>query len=162
MKILRLLAPTLLACLLVTSVLARVGEPVARIKERFGKPDPKSPKNMVIWFIETNNGPLVYTVTYNAKGISIAEGLKPLKSAVLTARSANDFIQDQVALIKDGAATRIMKPGERFEFAGQPFVCGENEFVLMDNTHDLLVIWARGSTGTVLAVSREMFQRPGG
>jgi hypothetical protein len=141
--------------------LARVGEPVAKIKERFGKPEPKPPKNMVVWLIETNNGPLIYTVTYNAKGISIAEGLKPLKTAVLTARSANDFIQDQVALIKDPATTRIMKPGEKFEFAGQPFTCGENEFVLMNNANDLLVIWSRGTDGTVLAVCREMLQRPG-
>ncbi len=142
--------------------LARVGEPVAKIKERFGKPDPKSPKNMVIWFIETTNGALVYTVTYNAKGISIAEGLKPLKSAFLSAELAHNFIQDQVVLIKDSPTTRIVKPGEKYEFAGQAFVCAENEFVVLDQANDLLIIWSRGSTGTILAVSREMIQRTGG
>ncbi len=155
----------LFACLLglaTAAGFARVGEPVAKIKERFGKPDPQSPKNMVIWFIETNNGPLVYTVNYNAKGISIAEGLKPLKSAVLNAESAQNFIHDQVVLIKDSSTTRIVKVGEKYEFAGQAFVCAENEFVVLDQTHDLLIIWSRAGVGAIMAVSREMVQRTGG
>ena len=135
--VLRPLVTTLLACLVVAVV-------------------------EVIWFIETTNGALVYTVTYNANGISIAEGLKPLKSADLTAESAKNFIQDQVSLIKDSSTTRIVKPGEKYEFAKQAFVCAENEFVVLDQTNDLLIIWSRGSAGTILAVSREMIQRTGG
>lgn len=157
----RPLSAVLLACLMAAAASARVGESVASIKERFGKPDPKSPKNMVIWFIEASNGPLVYTVTYNAKGFSIAEGLKPLKTATLTAESAKNFIQDQVALIKDSSTTRVVKPREKYAFGGQAFMCAEDEFVVLDQANDLLIVWSRGGVGSVLAVSREMLQPAG-
>ena len=156
----RTLPLLLLAGLALATAHARVGEPIAQIKARFGKPDPQSPKNMVVWFIETNNGALVYTVNYNAKGMSIGEGLKPLKKAQLTTASAKDFLQDQMFLIKDSPTARVVKPGEKYDFAGQSFVCAEDDFVLMDETKDLLIIWSRGGVGQVMAVCREMLLHP--
>src|SRR5258708_27548326 len=91
----------LLALTAVTSF-ARVGDPLARLRERFGKaPDPQSPKGMAGWVIQSIDGALVYTVTLNAKGISIAEGIKPLKRAVLTAENPQDFVNDQMVLLND-------------------------------------------------------------
>ena len=150
----------LLAGLALSSAHARVGEPIAQIKARFGRPDPQSPKNMVVWFIETDNGALVYTVNYNAKGMSIGEGLKPLKNAQLTSASAKDFLSDQMFLIKDSPTAHIVKPGEKYDFAGQSFLCDVNDFVVMDETKDLLIIWSRGGTGQIMAVSREMLLHP--
>lgn len=150
----------LLATVLAASpAVARVGEPVSQIKERFGKPDPHSPKGMVIWFIEAANGPLVYTVNFNAKGISIAEGLKPLKNALLAVSSAKDFIQDQMVRINNSPTARVLKAGETYEFGGQAFVCNEGEFVALDPKQDLLIIWSQAGTGAVMALSREMLQR---
>ena len=156
----RSLLATLCLCLTAATVQARVGEPIAQIKARFGKPDPQSPKNMVIWFIETDKGPLVYTVNYNAKGLSIGEGLKPLKNSSLPNSSAKDFLQDQMIRVKDSPTTRVVKPGEKYDFAGHPFVCEADDFVVLDETLDLLIIWSRGGTGQVMAISREMLDHP--
>ena len=153
----------LLFALTAASGFARVGEPLAKLKERFGKaPDPQSPKGMAIWFIESIDGALVYTVTLNAKGISIAEGIKPLKRAQLTTDIAQDFINDQLVLLKDSKTARRVLPGEKYEFAKQLFVCAENEFVMVDEPRDLLIIWSRAGIPTVMAVTREMLLPSGG
>lgn len=153
----------LLAAILLAPAAARVGESEAALKEVFGKaPDPKSPKGMAVWFIETRNGPLVYTVTLNAEGHSIAEGIKPLKQAVLTAAMAQDFIQNQIAPFRDSKTARVVPAGEKYTFGGQAFTCAEHEFVLLDEANDLLIIWSRGGIATIIAVNREMVQRTGG
>ena len=153
----------LFSAALVAPAPARVGEPLAKIKAHFGKsPDPQSPKNMAVWFIESTNGALVYTVTLNAKGVSIAEGIKPLKRAVLTTEIAQDFIRDQMVLLKDSKTARVVPPGEKYEFAKQSFVCAENEFVMLDEPNGLLIIWSRAGTPSIMAVTREMMLQMGG
>jgi hypothetical protein len=142
---------------------ARVGEPLAKLKERFGKaPDPQSPKNMAVWFIESIDGPLVYTVTLNAKGLSIAEGIKPLKRAILTAQIAQDFLQDQMVLLKDSKTARVVPTGGKYEFAKQSLVCAEGEYVVVDEPNGLLLIWSRAGIPSVMAVTREMLLPAGG
>src|SRR5882672_8263302 len=98
----RLLAPrSLLVVALVFSAAtspahARLGDTLAKLKEHFGKPPPQdSKKDSVYWLFEGEDGQLVYTVTFNAKGLSIAEGLKPLKFARLTRDTAENFINGQ-------------------------------------------------------------------
>ncbi len=153
----------LLLTLTAGSGFARVGEPLAKLKEHFGKaPDPQSPKGKAVWFIESIDGPLVYTVTLNTKGVSIAEGIKPLKRALLTTTIAQDFINDQMVLLRDSKTARQVLPGEKYEFAQQLFVCAENEFVVVDEPRDLLIIWSRAGIPTVMAVTREMLLPSGG
>lgn len=157
MKKIRLPAVLLLLVLSAATVTARVGEPLAKIRERFGRaPEHGSPKNMAVWFIESIDGALVYTVTLNAKGLSIAEGIKPLKRALLTTKIAQDFLQEQMAPFADAKTSRVVAPGEKYEFARQSFVCAENEWVLLDEPNGLLLIWSRGGIPSVMAVSREM------
>lgn len=149
--------------MMATAGLARVGEPLAKIAERFGKgPERESPKGMAIWFIESIDGALVYTVTLNAKGISIAEGIKPVKRALLTKDIAQDFIDDHLVLLKDSKTARRVQPGEKYVFAQQAFVCGELEYVMVDEARDLLLIWARAAPTSVMAVTREVLLPPGG
>jgi hypothetical protein len=154
---------TLLLALTAVTGFARVGEPLAKIRERFGKaPDPQSPKHMAVWFIESIDGALVYTVTLNAKGVSIAEGIKPLKRAILTTKIAQDFLQDQMVLLKDSKTTRVVPPGEKYEFAKQSFVVAENEYVVLDEPAGLLLIWSRAAIPSVMAVTRELLQQQTG
>jgi hypothetical protein len=154
--------PLLLLVALAAPAPARIGEPLAKLKERFGKaPDPQSPKGKAVWFIESIDGPLVYTVTLNAKGVSIGEGIKPLKRGLLTTQIAQDFLNDQLSLLKDSKTARTMKPGENYTFAQQAFVCGEQEYVVVDEPNNLLVVWSRGGIPAVMAITREMLLPPG-
>ncbi len=163
MKTSRLLSSVL--CLLAgfgltaTPGFARIGEPLAKLKDRFGKaPDPQSPKGKAVWFIESIDGPLAYTVTLDSHGVSIGEGIKPLKRAILTTQIAQDFVNDQLTLLKDSKTARIVKPGENYSFAGQTFVCAAQEYVVVDEPANLLVIWSRAGIPTVMAITREMLQ----
>lgn len=158
---------SLFACLLLSAVASRaaLGEAQAEIQKRFGRPDPwlqqGSQKNVVIWAIETPQSErLIYTVTFNAKGHSIAEGLKPVRRAVLTDALAQQFVDNQLAVHPDADAPRTPKPGEKYTFAGQEFVCAANEAVWVDEAHDFLVVWVKDPKGKghVLAVRAEMLR----
>ena len=162
-KFIRSLLVLLLLALTTTTGFARLGDSLAKLKEHFGKsPDPKSPKGMAVWFVESVDGPLVYTVTLNAQGVSIAEGIKPLKRAVLTQQIAQDFLEDQMTLTKDSKTARILKPGDKYEFAKQVYACGDHEWVLVDDARGILLIWAQGGIPSIMAVTREMMMRSGG
>ncbi len=115
---------------------------------------------MAVWFIESIDGTLVYTVTLNAKGVSIAEGIKPLKRGQLTEKIATDFLQDQMVLLKDSKTAREVKPGEKYSFAGQSFTCAPEEFVMLDEERGLLLVWSRAALPSVMAVTREMLEHP--
>src|SRR4051812_34779718 len=131
---LRRLALLLLFGLTAVSGYARLGETLAQLKEHFGTPpDPKSPKGLLVWFVESIDGPLVYTVTLNAKGVSIAEGMKSVKRGVMTQKIVQDFLEDQMALVKDSKTARVVPPGEKYAFAKQGFTCGPKEWVLVDD-----------------------------
>ncbi len=140
---------------------ARIGDTLAKLKSHFGaSPERESPKNMAIWFIESIDGALVYTATFNAQGLSISEGIKPLKRAVLTTKIAEDFIRDQMVPLEGSPTSRVVPPGQAYLFAGQSLVCGENEFVMVDDGRGLLLIWSRGGIPSVMAISREMLLTP--
>src|SRR5258708_7089771 len=88
-----LLVAALVLSAAATSAHARLGESLAKIKEHFGKPQPQTQKDAVFWLFEGEDGQLVYTVTLNAKGVSIAEGLKPLKSPGPTRKPPENLIE---------------------------------------------------------------------
>ncbi|HVT74198.1 MAG TPA: hypothetical protein VHD61_13765 [Lacunisphaera sp.] len=151
----------LLFALAAATGFARIGETLDLLTKRFGKgPERDSPKHMAVWFIESIDGALVYTVTLNAKGVSIAEGIKPLKRAQLTEKIATDFLQDQMTLLKDSKTARQVKPGEKYAFAGQSFTCGEGEYVVLDEERGLLLVWSRAGVPSVMAITREMLAHP--
>jgi hypothetical protein len=155
-----------LTCLLLAvgpAARAALGESESEIHRRFGRPDPLlqqgQQKNVTLWSIETPQSErLVYTVTFNAKGRSMGEGLKPVRRAVLTSDYAQGFVDSQLAMHPQATpeTTRQPKPGEKYTFAGQEFACGADEKVWVDTTHDFLIVWLQGPKGHVLAVRAEM------
>lgn len=153
----RLLVLFLFACLLPLSGYARPGETLDKIKERFGKPQPQTRKESYVWTFEaTEGGLLIYTVTFDAKGLSIAEGLKPFKRAVFSAEVAQNFIDFQLEPYKDSKTLRIVKPGDKYVFGGKEFVCGENEYVVLDDGNRVLLVWSRAGIPSVIVVRPEM------
>lgn len=156
-----LLAAALVALAAAIPASARIGENLDLLTKRFGKgPERDSPKHMAVWFIESIDGPLVYTVTLNAKGVSIAEGIKPLKRAILTTKIAEDFLADQLNVIKDSKTARVVKVGEKYSFAGQSFTANKDEYVVVDEERGVLLVWAQGGIPSVMAVTKERLQQP--
>ena len=155
--VLRLLVAALLLAVAATPAQARLGETLDKIKERFGKPQPQTRKEAYVWTFEAEQGGLlIYTVTFDAKGLSIAEGIKPFKNAVFTADVARDFIGYQLETIKDSKTLRIIKPGEKYRFGGKDFVCAELEYVAVDESNSLLLVWSRVGIPSVIVVRPAM------
>jgi len=155
---LRFLFVVLFAGLTVVPAQARLGEAQADIMKRFGKPEAQPRKDTVFWLFEAgDSGQLLYTVTFNAKGLSIAEGLKPVKRASFTSKTAMDFIETQLVPNRDSKTQRIVPHGEKYRFAGQNFVCAANEYVVLDEPRGLLLIWTQVVDPAVLVVGPEMF-----
>lgn len=138
---------------------ARLGETLSEIKKQFAQPPAQSNKDTAFWLIEGKDGLLVYTITFNAKGLSIAEGLKPVRRARFTQENATDFIAAQTAHLKDSKTMLPVAPGEKYRFAGQDFVCASEERILLDEPNSLLVIWNQSFAPSVVVVAPEMFQR---
>ena len=141
---------------------ARLGETLADLKKRYDSPAPqirRDDTNATWLFDEGDSGQLAYTVTFNAKGRSIAEGMKPVKRARFSKETALEFIEMQLAPYRDSKTQRILKPGEKYRFAGQDFTCGKEEYVVLDEPRGLLLIWSQGVDPSVMVVSPEMFQR---
>ena len=151
-----LLAAFLLLGLTAATAHARLGDTMAQLKKQFGSPEPQSRKNVAVWFFEIQDGRMIYTVTFNAKGQSIAEGLKPIMNALFTSNIAQNFIEAQVGPFRDSKTLRTLDPGEKYTFAGQAFSCGAQERVLVDEANDFLIIWTRTGLPAVMAVRREM------
>jgi hypothetical protein len=149
-----------LTCLLLAVVpaLARVGEPLAEIRKRYGKPQGTPDSRTTFWMFENDFGAMHYTVTVNDKGISIAEGLKPYRRTRFTALDAETFISMQFAGKPEGDR-RIVTPGQAYRFGGQDFVCAPLEHVVIDETAGILLIWIKAEPPSVLAVSPEMVQQ---
>ena len=138
---------------------ARLGESTADLKKRFGKPELESRKDNIFWLFEGDNGQLLYTVTLNAEGRSIAEGLKPHKRARFHESDARVFMDSQLAPFEGSKTLRVVKPGEPYRFAGQDFVCDALEHVVLDEPRGLLLVWNKSVNPSVLVVSPAMFQR---
>ena len=155
----RLLLVLLLAVLAAAPAQARLGETLSEIGKNFGKPQGQPSKGVAFWMFEGEDGLLNYSVTFNAKGLSIAEGLKPVRRARFSEKTATDFIATQVAHLEDSKTLRIVAVGEKYRYAGQDFVCAPNEYVALDEPRGLLLIWSKVVDPAVMVVAPEMFQR---
>ena len=156
----RCLTIVLLAGLLITPGQARLGESIVKLKERFGQPASQGRKdsNAAVWFFEVEDGQLVYTVTFNAKGQSIAEGLKPLKHAQFKRETVQDFIDSQMEPYRGSKTTRTVKPGENYSFAGKLLICAAQESIIVDDPNGILIVWTRGGLPSVIVVGPEMMK----
>jgi hypothetical protein len=138
---------------------ARLGESGADLRKRFGRPESQPSKDVLVWLIEEPSGALLYTVTLDEGGRSIAEGLKPFRQAPFSEQSARNFIKEQLSVLADIRTARAVKAGESYVFGGETLVCGENEQVIVDDANNLLVIWATRPAPSVLAATHEMLRR---
>ena len=154
----RFLFVLLLVGLLASSAQARLSETLSEIKKRYDSPAAQTRDNAT-WLFEGEDGQLVYTVTFDAKGRSIAEGFKPVKRARFTKENALGFIEMQLAPYHDSKTLRIIPAGEKYRFAGQDFVCDPNEYVVLDEPRGLLLIWSQVVNPAVMVVAPEMFHR---
>ncbi len=141
------------------SASARIGEKAAELRQRLGKPEAQPQKNILVWLVEESAGALLYTVTFDEKDVSIAEGLKPFRQARMTDQTARAFITEQLSVLPAGHRAREVKAGEAYTFAGEKMTCGPNERVVVDSEHGLLVVWNRASPSSVLVVTSEMVER---
>lgn len=159
MKTTRHLLFLLLAAGLVPTSYAVLGESAAKIRERFGKPMPQvhNDPTSQVWLFEGEDGQLVYSVTLDAKGISIAEGLKPLKLAKFPRATVQDFIDGQLAPYRGSKTVLTPKAGEKYTFGGKVFVCGDHESIVVDDPNRILIIWSTGGAPSVIAVRPELF-----
>lgn len=154
---LRLFMLVICSVLLGVPAPARLGETLSRLKERYGKPQPQVRKDAATWFFETETEKqLALAVTFNAKGESIAEGLKPLRYARLSEEAAQAFIDLQLQPYSGSATLRHPQPGEKYAFAGKVFTCGEHEVVYVDDANRLLLVWTQGDPASVIVLRPEM------
>jgi hypothetical protein len=154
----RLLLSALLVLASALPATARLGDSLNDLKKQFGPPEPQveKRKDNAYWLFEGDDGQLLYTVTFNAKGHSIAEGLKPLKRARFNRSRVMEFINAQIAPIRDSKTLRTLKTGEAYRFAGQSLVCGPDEYVVVDEDYGVLVVWNQAGTPSVMVISPEM------
>jgi hypothetical protein len=160
---LRLLLVLLAAVVAAQPARALLGETVGDLKKRFGPPEPQVEKTResAYWLFEGDDGQLMYSVTFNAQGRSIAEGLKPLKRARFNRTRVMEFIDSELVLVRDSPTLRVVKPGEAYSFAGRQFVCTETEYIVVDPERDTLVMWTQSGVPNVLVLSAEMLHRMG-
>ena len=157
---LRRLLLVLLAGLAATTGRAVLGDTLTQLTQRIGsKPEPQVQKNAAVWFFEVQDGRLAYNVTFDDRGRSIAEGLKPIRFAVFGRAAVENFITAQVAPIKESKTLRVLQPGDKYVFAGREFTCGKDEYVTVDDAHDFLVVWNRSATApSVIAIRSAMLK----
>lgn len=155
----RLLLVLLLTVLLAAPAQARLGETLTELRKRYDKPVSQTSKDNASWLFEVTDGPLLYSVTFDANGRSIAEGLKPVKRAVFSKKTAMGFIEGQLVPYRNSPTQRIVPHGEKYRFAGRDFTCARDEYVVLDEPRGLLLIWSQGVEPAVMVVGPEMFQQ---
>lgn len=140
---------------------ARLGDTLDQLKARYGKPEQQAQprKDTAVWLFEVEDGQLIFSVTFDAKGRSIAEGLRPVKRAIFTKDIAQDFIQGQIASFRESKTLRTCKPGEKYQFAGQVFTCADGELAIVDDANGVLIVWAQKGVPSVMAVTHAMVQQ---
>jgi hypothetical protein len=140
---------------------ARLGDTLDQLKARYGKPEQQQQprKDLAIWLFEVEDGQVMYNVTFDASGHSIAEGLRPVKRANFTKNIAEDFIQGQIAPYRGSKTMHTFKTGDKYQFAGQIFTCGDGEIAVVDDANGIMIIWAQKGVPSVMAVTTSMVRR---
>jgi hypothetical protein len=154
----RLLLTALLAGFAASAAHAVLGDTAEQLRMRLGKPEPQTRKDALVWFFEVEDGRLIYQATLDEKGLSVAEGLKPLKRALFTTDVAQDFIDRQMAPIKGSKTIHTYQPGESYAFGGKQFTCAKDEFATVDTAHDFLLVWNRSRDPSVYVIRSRMVQ----
>ncbi len=154
----RLCLAALLAVCGAVAADARLGDTLSDLKKTFGSPVPMTQprKDQAFWLFEGDDGQLMYSVTFNAQGRSIAEGLKPLKRARFNRDTALDFIDNELAAIRNSKTKRTLKPRDVYQFAGKRYICGDQEYVVIDEANGYLAIWSQAGVPSVLVLAPEM------
>lgn len=157
----RTLLVVLLGLLTFCPVHARLGDTLEQLKIRYGKPEQQIQprKDLAIWLFEAEDGQLMFNVTLDASGHSIAEGLRPVKRAIFTKDIAEDFIQGQIAPYRGSKTMHTFKGGEKYQFAGQIFTCGEGEVTIADDGNGIMIIWTQKGVPSVMAVTSSMVRQ---
>jgi len=155
---LRLLLLLLLAASAAQPASALLGETLADLKKRFGPPEVQmeSRKDNAYWLFEGDDGQLMYSVTFNAKGHSIAEGLKPLKRARFGKTRVMEFIDSELIPVRNSPTLKVPKTGEAYRFAGRDLVCADGEYIAVDEPNGILIVWNQKGMPAVLVISPEM------
>ena len=150
----------LFACSLLLPAQARLGETLSELQKRYGKPETqdRSTKSSATWYLEGEEGALIYTATFNAKGKSIGEGMKPLRHAKFTDETVRLFIEVQLAPYRDSKTLRTVKPNEKYVFGGKENTASTEEVVIVDEANDLLIVWSRGGAPSVMALRSVLMQ----
>ena len=147
-----------IGCLAFGPAQARLGETLGQLKERFGKPAAQPKRDVVVWTFETRGGPFSYAVTFNAKGESISETIRPLQMADFSTDTAQSFITLQLDPYKDSKTLHAVQPGERYNFGGKSFMCSDDQAVIIDEPNRILIVWTRRGSLSVAAVRPEAMQ----
>ena len=100
----------------------------------------------------------MYTVTFDPKGKSIGEGMKPVRYAKFTQATVQTFIDMQLVPYRDSKSLRGCKSGEKYVFGGREYIVGVDETVIVDDPNDLLIVWKQGAGASVMAVRHIMMQ----
>jgi hypothetical protein len=160
----RFLLLLFLAALAALPARALLGETLGDLKKRFGPPEVQMEKRKdnAYWLFEGDDGQLMYSVTFNAQGRSMAEGLKPLKLARFNKARVMEFIESELVLVRDSPTLRRPKPGESYTFAGKALTCAETEYIAVDDKQGILVVWNKSGVPAVLVISPEMMNATGG
>jgi hypothetical protein len=132
---------------------AMLGDTLGDLTKHRGKPAGQTSKNNAVWLFEGEDGQLLYTVTFDASGHSIAEGLKPVKNAKFGREVAVDFIKAQIEPIKNSKTLHEVKTGEKYHFAQQEFSVAGDEYVLVDEANGVLIVWNQSALPSVMAVT---------
>jgi len=147
-----------LSVLTAVTVQARLGEKLDQIKGRFGVPAGSPRTNVWVWYFEVQDGEVLYTVTFDEKGQSIAEGLKPVKQALFSRELADSFIGSETEPYKDSKTLRHLTAGEKYNFGGKEFVCGKQEYVVVDEANRFLLVLSREGIPSIIVVRPEILR----
>ena len=137
---------------------ALLGDTLADISKHRGSPTGKPEPNRAVWLFEGEDGQLLYSVTFDAAGRSIAEGLKPVRNARFNRAFVVDFIKAELEPIKGSKTTHELKVGDKYTFAKQPFTVAEDEYVVVDEPNGVLIVWNQGRPPSVMAVTPAALQ----
>lgn len=147
-----------LAVLTAVTAQARLGETLDQIKGRFGPPAGSPRTKVWVWYFEVQDGEVLYTVTFDDKGKSIAEGLKPVKQALFSRELADSFIGSATEPLKDSKTLRNVTAGEKYTFGGKEFVCGKQEYVVVDDANRFLLVLSREGIPSIIVVRPEILR----